>query len=267
MRTVPTPPTRLTLTGLPPALTQRQEERGLFLRYQRKGDADARRELVERFLPLARRLARRYEQASEPLDDLVQVASLALVKAVDRFDAERGDAFSSYAVPTILGELKRHFRDAGWALHVPRGLQERVLDVNNVIEALSRELGHSPTPKQVAERMRLPVEDVLEAMDAARAYNTTSLETPRRGSEDDETSTIAETLGEDDDRFDVVEDSATIERGLKALPERERSILFLRFAEGLTQAEIAERIGISQMHVSRLIRRSIDRVRLVANAA
>lgn len=253
--------------GLPAALTQRREEHALFVSYQRNGDAAARRELVERFLPLARRLARRYEQASEPLEDLVQVASLALVKAVDRFDAERGDAFSSYAVPTILGELKRHFRDAGWALHVPRGLQERVLDVNNAVEALSRDLGHSPTPKQVSEHMKLPVEEVLEAMDAAGAYNTTSLETPRRRKDDGESTTIAETLGEPDDRFDVVEDSATIERGLRALPERERSILFLRFAEGLTQAEIADRIGISQMHVSRLIRRSIDRVRMVADAA
>ena len=246
---------------------ERAELKRKFVEFAETRDPSVRDQLIEAHLGLAEYLARRFGNRGEPLDDLVQVASLALVKAVDRFDAERGDAFSSYAVPTILGELKRHFRDAGWALHVPRGLQERVLDVNNVIEALSRELGHSPTPKQVAERMRLPVEDVLEAMDAARAYNTTSLETPRRGSEDDETSTIAETLGEDDDRFDVVEDSATIERGLKALPERERSILFLRFAEGLTQAEIAERIGISQMHVSRLIRRSIDRVRLVANAA
>jgi RNA polymerase sigma-B factor len=252
--------------ALPRTLNQRREEHALFVSYQRNGDTAARRELVERFLPLARRLARRYEQASEPLEDLVQVASLALVKAVDRFDAERGDAFSSYAVPTILGELKRHFRDAGWALHVPRGLQERVLDVNNAVEALSTETGRPPTPQQVAERMRLPVEDVLEAMEAGAAYNTTSLDTPRR-SADDESSTIAETLGTTDDRFDLVDESATVERGLKSLPERERSILFLRFAEGLTQAEIAERIGISQMHVSRLIRRALDRVRLVANAA
>lgn len=252
--------------GLPAAIMQRREEHALFVRYQRGGDNDARRELVERFLPLARRLARRYEQASEPLEDLVQVASLALVKAVDRFDAERGDAFSSYAVPTILGELKRHFRDAGWALHVPRGLQERVLEVNSAMESLAREWGRSPTPQQLAERMNLSVEEVLEAIEAGAAYNTASLDTPRR-SDDEDAGTIAETLGETDVRFERVEAGATIERGLKSLPERERSILFLRFAEGLTQAEIAERIGISQMHVSRLIRRAIDRVRVVANAA
>jgi RNA polymerase sigma-B factor len=254
------------LAGLPAVISQRREEQALFVRYQRSGDAIARRELVERFLPLARKLARRYEQASEPLEDLIQVASLALVKAVDRFDAERGDAFSSYAVPTILGELKRHFRDTGWALHVPRGLQERVLEVNNTIESLARRLGRSPSPQQVSEQMNMPVEDVLEAIEAGAAYNTASIDTPRR-SGDEEPSTIAETLGEPDARFERIEESATIERGLKSLPERERSILFLRFAEGLTQAEIADRIGISQMHVSRLIRRAIDRVRAVSDAA
>ncbi len=237
----------------------------MFLRCQRDGDAAARAELVERFLPLARRLARRYEQASEPLDDLVQVASLALLKAIDRFDPERGDAFSSYAAPTILGELKRHFRDSSWALHVPRGMQERVLAVNAAVDALSRGLGRSPTAKEIAEHLELPVEEVLEALEAGAAYSTTSIDSPRSAS-DEEQSTIAETLGETDGRLDLVEDSATVYRGLRALPERERSIIYLRFAEGLTQAEIAERIGISQMHVSRLIRRAIQRVRLVSAA-
>jgi RNA polymerase sigma-B factor len=253
-------------TGLPPSLTQKREEQILFVRYQRQGDTRARTELVERFLPLARRLARRYEQASEPLDDLVQVASLALVKAIDRFDAGRGDAFSSYAVPTILGELKRHFRDAGWALHVPRGMQERVLDVNNTIEGLSRELGRSPTARELSAEMNVPVERVLEAMEAGAAYNTTSYDMPRR-SDGEEAGSIAEMLGQPDERFELVEESVTIQRGLTALPQREREIMFLRFAQGLTQAEIAERIGISQMHVSRLIRRSIDRVRAITAAA
>jgi RNA polymerase sigma-B factor len=251
--------------GLPASLTQRREEQELFIRYQRDGDTAARSELVERFLPLARRLARRYEQASEPLDDLFQVASLALVKAIDRFDSSRGDAFSSYAVPTILGELKRHFRDSGWALHVPRGMQERVLEVNKAVESLARELGRSPNPQEVSSTLKLPVEQVLEAMEAGAAYNTTSFDTPRR-TEGDEPGTIADTLGQTDDRFELIEESATIQRGLLALPERERSIIYLRFAEGLTQAEIAERIGISQMHVSRLIRRSIDRVRTITTA-
>jgi RNA polymerase sigma-B factor len=252
--------------GLPPTLTRRREEQELFLRYQRDGDTAARSELVERFLPLARRLARRYEQASEPLEDLVQVASLALVKAIDRFDASRGDAFSSYAVPTILGELKRHFRDSGWALHVPRGMQERVLEVNRAVESLARELGRSPNPQEVSSALKLPVEQVLEAIEAGAAYNTTSFDTPRR-TDGDEVGTIADTLGQTDDRFELVEQSATIQRGLSALPERERSIIYLRFAEGLTQAEIADRLGISQMHVSRLIRRSIDRVRTITTAA
>jgi RNA polymerase sigma-B factor len=251
--------------GLSGSLGQRREEQTLFFRYQRDGDTNARRELVDRFLPLARRLARRYEQGSEPLEDLVQVASLALLKAIDRFDAARGDAFSSYAVPTILGELKRHFRDAGWALHVPRGLQERVLEVNTAVEGLSRELGRSPSPQQVSDQLDVPVEEVLEAMEAGGAYNTTSLDMPRRTG-DEEPRTIAETLGETDERFELIEESATINRGLRSLPERERSIIYLRFAEGLTQAEIAKRIGISQMHVSRLIRRAIERVRLVTAA-
>jgi RNA polymerase sigma-B factor len=245
-------------------VTHTEEER-LFEAFQRDGDMAARAELVERYLPLAKKLARRYERASEPLEDLVQVASLGLVKAIDRFDPSRGDAFSSYAVPTILGELKRHFRDSGWAIHVPRGLQERVLEVNHAVETLSRDLGRSPSPQQVALKLRKPVEQVLEAMEAAAAYDTISLDRPRRSAED-ETGTVADGLGEDDDRFELIEDRTTIGRALRVLPERERTIVYLRFAEGLTQAEVAQRIGISQMHVSRLIRRAIDRMRVVAGA-
>jgi RNA polymerase sigma-B factor len=247
------------------ARAARAHETSLFERFQREGDLTARAELVERFLPLARKLARRYERASEPLEDLIQVASLGLLKAIDRFDPDRGDAFSSYAVPTILGEIKRHFRDAGWAVHVPRGLQERVLEVNAAVERLSRDLGHSPSPQQVALKLQIPVEQVLEAMEAGGAYDTVSLDGPRRSS-DDEVGTVADSLGHTDERFELMEERATIDRGLKALPERERTILYLRFAEGLTQAEIGERVGMSQMHVSRLIRRAIDRLRVVAHA-
>jgi RNA polymerase sigma-B factor len=254
----------------PPATRQssstRQYEDQLFERFHRDGDLSARAELVERFLPLARKLARRYERASEPLDDLIQVASLGLLKAIDRYDSSRGDAFSSYAVPTILGELKRHFRDTGWALHVPRGMQERVLEVNGAVEALSRDLGQSPTPQQVAVRLNIPVEQVLEAMEAGAAYDTASLDRPRRSGEEDDSGTVADAIGHAEDGYSLVEDRATIGRGLQALPVRERTILYLRFAEGLTQAEIAERVGISQMHVSRLIRRAIDRMRVVAGA-
>jgi RNA polymerase sigma-B factor len=250
-------------TGHP--VRERKCETYLFARYQEEGDMLAREKLVERFLPLARRLARRYERASEPLEDLVQVASVGLVKAIDRFEPEHGSGFSSYAVPTILGELKRHFRDAGWALHVPRGIQERVLKVNDAIERLSGPVGASPTPQQVAEELKLPVEEVLEAMEAGAAYDTVSLDAPLR-SKDGERTSLADAVGSLDDRLDLVEHSASLGRALKAMPERERSILYLRFAEGLTQVEIAERVGISQMHVSRLIRRALERLRVVAGA-
>jgi RNA polymerase sigma-B factor len=243
----------------------RHEETRLFARYHREGDPGARAELVDRFLPLAHRLARRYERSSEPLEDLTQVASLALLKAIDRFDPDRGDAFTSFAVPTILGELKRYFRDTGWSVHMPRGMQERVLAVDTAVECLSREMGHSPSPQQVALKLEMPVEQVLEAMEATAAYSTTSLDSPRRGGEE-ELGTIGDSLGEVDDSFEMIEDSATIARGIKTLPARERTILYLRFAEGLTQAQIAECMEFSQMHVSRLIRRAIDRVRLVSGA-
>jgi RNA polymerase sigma-B factor len=243
----------------------REEEHELFERYLKCGDMSAREQLVERFLPLAKRLARRYERASEPLEDLVQVASVGLVKAIDRFELEQGSGFSSYAVPTILGELKRHFRDAGWALHVPRGMQERVLKVNEAVERLSGPIGASPSPQVVALELRMPVEEVLEAMEAGAAYDTISLDAPLRSAEDDGAS-LGDAVGMIDDRLDLVEHSASLGRALRAMPERERSILFLRFAEGLTQVEIAERIGISQMHVSRLIRRALDRLRVVAGA-
>jgi RNA polymerase sigma-B factor len=254
-----------TVSYSPTKSADRAYERELFERVQCHGDLAARTELVERFLPLARKLARRYERASEPLEDLIQVASLGLLKAIDRFDCERGDAFSSYAVPTILGELKRHFRDAGWAVHVPRGLQERVLDVNAAVERLSRDLGRSPSPQQVAIKLGLPIEQVLEALEAGAAYDAISLDGPRRAG-DEESDTVADGLGQADERFELIEDRATIGRGFKSLPQRERRILYLRFAEGLTQAEIGERMEMSQMHVSRLIRRAIDRLRVVAGA-
>jgi RNA polymerase sigma-B factor len=245
---------------------QRSRDEFLFRRYQRTGDVAARQELVERFLPLAKKIARRYDYASEPLDDLIQVASLALIKAIDRFDVDRGRAFSSYAVPTILGELKRHFRDSGWALHVPRGMQERALVINTAAARLAGELGRSPTPKEVAAEVGLPPEEVLEGMEAAAAFDTASLEAPRHRSDDDDGS-FADTLGEYDPGFELVEDGAMLGRAFRALPERERSILYQRFAEGLTQLEVAERLGISQMHVSRLQRRALDRIRLVVGAA
>jgi RNA polymerase sigma-B factor len=221
---------------------------------------------VERFLPLARQLARRYQRGSEPFDDLLQVASLGLVKAIDRFDPDRGVAFSSYAVPTILGELKRYFRDAGWAVHVPRGVQERVMKVDRMVARLTVDLGRSPSVAEVAEAMELELEEVLEAMDASQAYDAVSLEAGRDSDRPDE-GTIGDTLGEEDERLELIEYGATIAGTLKALPDRDREVLKLRFVDDLTQSEIADRIGVSQMQVSRLIRRALDRLRTVAEAS
>src|SRR5205085_4647766 len=190
--------------SLTPAQARAREDRRLMNRYRNLGDTAARDELVERFLPLARQLARRYQRGNEPLDDLIQVASIGLVKAVDRYDPERGTAFSSYAVPTILGELKRYFRDSGWAVHVPRGMQARVMTVNNAVTKLSRELSRSPTAKEVAEAINEDPELVLEAMEAAIAYDAVSLDTPRTTSEEDG-DTFADTVGEIDERFELVE--------------------------------------------------------------
>jgi RNA polymerase sigma-B factor len=234
-------------------------------RYQRDGDLGARDALVEHFLPLAHRLARRYGQGSEPLEDLVQVASLGLLKALDRFDPDRGLRFSSYAVPTILGELKRHFRDAGWALHLARQMQERVLELSEAVDYLSGVCGASPSPGEIAEFLRLPVEDVLEAMDAAAAYDTVSLDAPT-GPNDERLGTVGDMVGAIDPSYELVEHTVAMRRTLRAMNERDRTILYLRFAGDLTQHEIAERLGISQMHVSRLIRRSLDRLRVATGA-
>lgn len=263
------PPYATPTTRTPRPTTDRiaakRAEQLLFRRYQRDGDLHARRDLIERYLPLARSLARRYDGRGESLDDLVQVASLGLVKAIDRFDAERDLSFSSYAVPTILGELRRYFRDSGWALHVPREMQERVLKVQRAVERLSVELGRSPSPQLVAAELNLPVEDVVEAFAANAAYGTASLDTPL-GSRDDDRQTVAESFGATDGRFELIDGRVSIGPALRALPERERLILHLRFIDDLTQSEIAERVGLSQMHVSRLIRRALERVRAEAGA-
>jgi RNA polymerase sigma-B factor len=232
----------------------------LLLRYHRDGDLAAREALVVRFMPLARQLAARYRHAGESLDDLVQVACLGLLKAIDRYDAERGEGFSRYAVPTILGELKRHFRDKGWSVHVPRATQELVLKVSDALGTLPAKLGRSPRPRDLAEAVGAPVEDVLEAMEAATAYEATSLDAPRPVSAGDGAWTYAESLAEEDPGYERVDIGVTLRGSLAALPVRERLILRLRFERDLTQAEIAERIGVSQMHVSRLLRRSLDRL-------
>lgn len=251
---------------LQPAPERTRADYALLMRYKRSQDDTAREELVERFLPLARQLARRYARPNEPIDDLFQVASMGLLKAIDRFEPERGHAFSTFAVPTIVGELKRYFRDTGWAVHVPRPIQERIGQVNRAVNELSRDLGHSPSPNEVAAKIGASTEEVLEALDAAKAFDAISLDMPR-SSGDSEGSAYADTVGAHDERFEMVEYNAVIEPTMAALPDRDRLILRLRFEEDLTQSEIADRLGISQMHVSRIIRRSLDRLRTVAEAA
>jgi RNA polymerase sigma-B factor len=241
-----------------------RHDNALFERYLVQGDPRAREQLVERFMPLARQLARRYHRAEEPFDELLQVASLGLLKAIDRFDLDRGIAFSSYAVPTILGELKRHFRDRTWAVRVPRDLQELVLRVDGVVSDLGRELHRAPTVNEIAQRMEVPEEDILEALQAGGAYRATSLETPRG---DEEGDTLGDAIGTDEDGFALAEHRATLDRLLTAVGPREREVLRLRFVEDLTQAEIGEIIGVSQMQVSRLIRQAVARLRVVAEAA
>jgi RNA polymerase sigma-B factor len=240
-----------------------REDRRLLARYRREGDAAAREALVQRFLPLARQLARRYQRGGEPLDDLVQVASLGLLKAIDRFEPERSTAFSSFAVPTILGELKRHFRDRGWSVRVPRDLQELAVRVDRVTEELARELGRAPTPVEIADHIGVTTEQVLEAREAAGAYRAVSLDRPRDDDEDGDG--MAETMGIEDPGFGLAEDAATVERLMGVLNDREREVLRLRFAEDLTQSEIGARVGVSQMHVSRLIRQAVARLRAAAS--
>ncbi len=235
----------------------------LFAQMRERGDAHAREQLIERYLPLARSLARRYQRTEEPMDDLVQVASLGLIKAVDRFDAGREVVFSSYAVPTILGELKRHFRDRTWSVRVPRDLQELALRVDQTVTALAAKHGSSPSVREVAEILDLGEERVLDAMEAAGAYHAGSLDAPRGGRQEDDgmMDTVADALGVTEQGFERAEERAILEPLLARISERERTVLRLRFAEGLTQAEIGARIGVSQMQVSRLIRQSIARLR------
>jgi RNA polymerase sigma-B factor len=245
--------------------TRTREDRRLLERYHRDGDLAAREALVQRFLPLARQLARRYQRGGEPLDDLIQVASLGLLKAIDRFEPDRPSAFSSFAVPTILGELKRHFRDRGWSVRVPRDLQEMAVRVERVSEELSRGLGRAPTPAEIGEHIGATTEQVLEAREAAGAYRAVSLDRPR--DDDEEGDGMTESMGVEDPGFHLAEAAATVERLMGALSEREREVLRLRFEEDLTQSEIGARVGVSQMHVSRLIRQAVTRLREAAEVA
>jgi RNA polymerase sigma-B factor len=225
---------------------------------RRDHDRLPREELIERYLPLARHLARRYKGGSAELDDLNQVAAFALVKAVDRFDPDRGIAFSSFAVPTIVGELKRHFRDHGWVVRVPRDVQELKLKLDRMVAALTGELGRAPTAGELADRTGASIEQVMDALGAASAHYPDSLDRPVNGEDGDDG--LGQLIGGEDPGYEEVENSELVDGLMATLPERERLILRLRFEQELTQAEIGRRLGVSQMHVSRLIRKSIVRL-------
>jgi RNA polymerase sigma-B factor len=232
-------------------------ETELLRRYAETRDPALKEELVHRFLPLARSLALRYRGSSEDIEDLIQVASLGLVKALDGFDLERGKSFVAYAAPTILGELRRHFRDRVWEVRLPRGLQERTMAVSEAAGELSDELGASPTVAQIAERLQWDEDDVSEALQADEARRTLSLEVPR-SKEDMGSATILETLGETEPGYDAVEAQLAAEDA--PLDERERHVLRLRFEGNLNQYEIGRRLGVSQMQISRIMRRALRKL-------
>ena len=239
----------------------------LFIRWHRDGDRTAREELIACFSPLSRKLARRYRNTSEPWEDLFQIAQLGLVKAVDGFDPERGCPFASYAIPTILGELRRYFRGASWAVRVPRAIQERALEVRDGERALADECGRSPTVVELARFMELTVEETLDAMHALRALGSVSLDAPRGGEDRETGATYAETIGAEDPRYELVEQDVDLAAALPELEPRQREILRLRFFDELTQRQIAERIGVSQMQVSRLLAQCVSELREITQAA
>ncbi|MDX6606969.1 MAG: polymerase sigma-B factor [Solirubrobacterales bacterium] len=251
------------MTSIPSPGPQEQlaGERRLLERYAKDRSPTVREELVDRFMPLARRLASRYAGGAEPFDDLVQVASVGLVKAIERFDPDRGTAFSTFAVPTILGELKRHFRDRGWSVHVPRDVQERILKVERAMAELPSKLGHSPTVQEIGQRIEATDEEVLEAMHAAQGHHAVSLDATSTMGDGDEPGPLRDRIGGEDLSFDTVEYGEAIGPVLKEISERDRTVLHLRFVEDMTQSEIAERVGVSQMHVSRILRATIEKLR------
>jgi RNA polymerase sigma-B factor len=253
----------MTLTVISGATAGAPESAVLFERWHRHRDRMARDELIERFLPLAHKLARRYIRSSEPYEDLAQVASLGLVKAVERFDPDRGYAFTSLAVPTILGELKRYFRDSSWALHVERGAQERARQITAAQQAIGARTGRVPTVGEISQYLELSEEEVLDGLQIAEAYDAVSLDAPPASDSDGSVSRL-ETLGQNDEQLELIDDAATIFAAARHLSERERRVLYLRFGEDLPQTEIAKRIGVSQMQVSRLLRRALHRLRELA---
>jgi RNA polymerase sigma-B factor len=221
---------------------------------------ELRTELVTGYLPIAQHLARRFAHRGEPLDDLIQVATVGLIHAIDRFDPDRGTDFVSFAVPTIRGEIRRYFRDHGWALRVPRRLKDLHVLINTAVAELTQHLGHAPRPSEIAERLGLPISEILEGLEASHAYSGSSLDRELAPS-DEEGTTLRDTIGENDLRLELVEYHEALRPLLDGLPERERTILVLRFYANMTQTQIATRVGISQMHVSRLLTRTLGYLR------
>jgi RNA polymerase sigma-B factor len=230
----------------------------LLVAFHKEGDEAARERALVELMPLVRALATRYAGRGEPFEDLVQVGSIGLIKAVDRFDVDRGVDFTSYAVPTIVGEIRRHFRDKAWAMHVPRRLKELSLRLSRVLDQLTTELGRSPTIAELAAAAGVEEEEAIDALDSMNAYSTRSLHAPFEEGSDD---SLAEKLGQEELGYGEVEDGTLVAAGLDALDERERRIVQLRFFEEMTQSQIASEIGISQMHVSRLLRRALATMR------
>ena len=241
-------------------MLRQQSDRELLREYHERGNVAAREELIERNLSLVRSLARRYAYRGEQFDDLVQIGTIGLIKAIDRFDVDRGVELTTFATPNVIGEIKRHFRDKGWAVRVPRGLQELNVRLSKLVEQLTVELGRSPSIPELATAAEVDPEQVLEALESARAYTSVSLSAGGEGDDEGEFDPL-ESIGEEEPQYEIAEDWVSVTPGLRTLDNREKAILRLRFFDGLTQSQIAKQIGISQMHVSRLIRRALQKVR------
>jgi RNA polymerase sigma-B factor len=239
----------------------RLDDKILLRKYHEEGDLKAREQLIEQYMSLVRSLARRYSYRGEQLEDLVQIGAIGLIKAIDRFDVDRGFELTTYATPNIIGEIKRHFRDKGWAVRVPRGLQELNVQLSRLMEQLTVQLGRSPTIPELAKASGSTEEEVLEALESGRAYSSLSLSAGGGGGDGDDDLDPLESIGSEEHQYEVSENRAVLAPGFKALDDRERMILQLRFFDGLTQSQIAQQVGISQMHVSRLIRRALEKIR------
>jgi RNA polymerase sigma-B factor len=241
-------------------MLREKSDRELLREYHQRGNLAAREQLIERYMSLVRSLARRYSYRGEQLEDLVQIGAIGLIKAIDRFDLDRGVELTTYATPNIIGEIKRHFRDKGWSVRVPRGLQELNVQLSRLIEQLTVQLGRSPSIPELAKAAQVQEEEVLEALESSRAYTSLSLSSGASSDEDEELDPL-ESIGTEEPQYEISEDWTVLAPGLRVLDPRERAILHLRFFKGLTQSQIAQQIGISQMHVSRLIRRSLQKIR------